>query len=192
MVSATSTPIKPGDPIWVTVPGEDQAEPGVLVILEPGKNGARVQMLKDAAGAHSLVEVGRISYRRASDEQALAPPPPKPIAETSMDPFDQLVALIPKVIKSLESDVQAARERRDGKANDLKAERQRYGELKKRRKHQLGRLETALRVLTKTTHHKSGSNASGWTPKLRKAAGDRMRKQNADRAAKRAREKATT
>ena len=200
MVSATRTPIKPGDPIWVTTPGEEQAAPGVLVRLEPGRNTATVQLLSEPAGAHAEVEISRVSYRRAGDEKARSeqPPPPPPAlpaptpaATTTPDVFDQLVALFPKVVERLQADVREGKGRRDGKKRELKAETQSYRELKKLRAGQLRRLESALRVLTRPV--RTGNRVyHNWSPKQRKAAGDRMMRMNAAKAEERAQEKAAT
>jgi len=151
------TPIASGDPVWVSVDGEEQARPGILVRWasdEPMKGNGVVQLVDQAAGSHQVYPAEQLYYRRdgthpssmkphrASDR----PPSTSPVIAggsphgPSTDPYDQLIDAMVRVGDKIESVIKDAE-------NEVSTAKRKATSIKKKRLVQLRRIRSALRVL---------------------------------------------
>ena len=146
------TPIASGDPVWVSVDGEEQARPGILVRWasdEPMKGNGVVQLVDQAAGSHQIYPAEQLHYRRDGSHPSdirphrasespprTGPPPPTAAASPPTDPHDQLIDAMGRVADKIESLIKDS-------ASEVAMARRRL----KKRGEQLRRIRAAVRLL---------------------------------------------
>jgi len=156
------TPIAAGDPVWVSVDGQEQAKAGVLVRWageEAMKGNAVVQLVGHTAGSHQIYPAEQLYFRRAGSHPshvkprrasapAAAAPDPSPRSESrlddspapSTDPYDQLIDVIVRVADKIESVIKNAE-------SEAATAKRKARSIKTKRAVQLRRIRSALRVL---------------------------------------------
>lgn len=166
---------QPGDSIWVAQLERD-ARGAILVGWNSDGRGpptsATVQYIDLATGDHNTVPADAI-FRRKAGETAL---PPSAISD---DPFDQLIAAIPTVIRALQRDMAAGESTYDDHRRHLREEKDAMKARRQKRRRQVWLLGKALHVLTNPK--REGRTTHAWTPEQRKAASERMIKMNRKR-----------
>src|SRR3972149_4216665 len=158
-------PIAPGDPVWVLVDGQEQAQAGVLVRWagdEPMKGNGIVQLLNQSAGSHQVYPAELLYYRRdgsyPSDVRPHRPTAPRPPREPetpgppkasegpslppaiSTDPYDQLIDVMGRCADKIDSVIKDAE-------YELSTAKRKVTSIRKKHLSQLRRIRTAIRLL---------------------------------------------
>ena len=150
------TPIAAGDPIWVSVNGQEQAKAGILVRWgsedHPMTGNAVVQLIDQAAGSHQIYPAEQLHYRRdgshpsdirphrASESPPRTGPPAPAPAVSPSDPYDQLIDAMGRVADKIESLIKDS-------ASEVAVARRRLKNIRKKRGEQLRRIRAAVRLL---------------------------------------------
>src|SRR3990167_11020629 len=155
------TPIAAGDPIWVSVNGQEQAKAGILVRWgsedHPMTGNAVVQLIDQAAGSHQIYPAGQLHYRRdgshpsdikphrARESPPRTGPPALAPAVSPSDPYDQLIDAMGRVADKIESLIK-------DNASEVAVAHRRLKNIRKKRGAQLRRIRAAVRLLRGEWH----------------------------------------
>ena len=149
------TPIAAGDPVWVSIDGQEQAKAGILVRWgseDPMTGNAVVQLVDQAAGSHQIYPAGQLHYRRdgshpsdikphrARESPPRTGPPALAPAVSPSDPYDQLIDAMGRVADKIESLIK-------DNASEVAVAHRRLKNIRKKRGAQLRRIRAAVRLL---------------------------------------------